>query len=471
MRPAPKRIATRTSAVIARSAARRIVPLAALVLGVVGVLDAGLRAAPPAARRGEVTEEATLRREALAAARSGAPARRREILDRLAAGSADDTAELVVRVGLTSKDEEVRGRAREVLAGLCETDGGEALATLGARELKEGRTAAAADIAAVLLAAPAPPDAWPVATWLGDAGPAGVKLCWDIATAAAGRGGAEGVATLRGLARLPIFESDFSFRRGVVRGLIAVNRLEALDALVAILAGLRGEARGDVVAYLAFVTGRNFGTDADAWAAWIAEHRDEIVVPPARPDYPPPQRALESADNHDDPAYYGIPLYAERVVFLVDVSSSMEERGRLEKAKRELESALWLLPPTAAFTIVAYSDGAVAWEKRLVPATDATKRSAAAFVRGLRPEGRTATGDALALAFTLDVEAVYLLSDGRPTAGKVVEPERIVRMVADANRTRRVSLHAIGIAPDPGLAEFLEVLARANHGVFRRVDD
>jgi len=240
---------------------------------------------------------------------------------------------------------------------------------------------------------------------------------------------------------------------------------------VSILAGLRGEARGDVVAYLAFVTGRNFGTDADAWAAWIADHRDEIVLPPARSDYPPPQRALESADNHDDPAYYGIPLYAERVVFLVDVSSSMEERGRLEKAKRELESALWLLPATAAFTIVAYSDGAVAWEKRLVPATDAMKRSAAVFVRGLRPEGRTATGDALALAFTLDVEAVYLLSDGRPTAGKVVEPERIVRMVADANRTRRVSLHAIGIAPDPGLAEFLEVLARANHGVFRRVDD
>jgi hypothetical protein len=34
-----------------------------------------------------------------------------------------------------------------------------------------------------------------------------------------------------------------------------------------------------------------------------------------------------------------------------------------------------------------------------------------------------------------------------------------------------VSLHTIGIAPDPGLAEFLAVLSRANFGLFRRVDD
>ena len=109
--------------------------------------------------------------------------------------------------------------------------------------------------------------------------------------------------------------------------------------------------------------------------------------------------------------------------------------------------------------------------RSLVPADDGAKRRAAAFVRGLRPDGRTATGDALALAFSLDTEAVYLLSDGRPTAGRVVEPARIVRMVADANKSRRVSLHTIGIAPDEGLAEFLAVLARSNYGLYRHVED
>ena len=366
----------------------------------------------------------------------------------------------------------MRAAARGVLAGIRGADGAdEALCDRGARELREGRQAAAADILAVLLSGESPAAEALVSAWLTEAGPAGAKLCWTLATEAAGRAEAADVATLAGLARLPLFEADYPFRRGVVRALVAVNRLDAVEALAVILADLRGEARADVIAYLAFVTGRNFGTDAAAWGAWVAEHRDEIVLPPQQTEYPAPQGPLESADNHGDPAYYGIPLYAERLVFLIDVSSSMEERGRLEKAKRELESAVRVLPSTTAFTVIAYADGAVAWEKRLVPADEGAKERALAFIRRLRPDGRTATGDALALAFTLDVEAVYLLSDGQPTAGRVVEPERIVRMVAEANGSRRVSIHAIGLAPDPGLAEFLEVLARTNYGRFHRVDD
>lgn len=443
-------------------------PAAAAIL--LAVATVPMSAAPPPPRAD--ADPAALRKDAMAAARSGSPARRKAILERLAAREEDDRLDLVVRVGLSSKDDSVRAAARGVLAGIRGAEGAdEALCDRGARELREGRQAAAADILAVLLSGESPAAEALVSAWLTEAGPAGAKLCWTVATEAAGRAEAADVATLAGLARLPLFEADYPFRRGVVRALVAVNRLDAVEALAVILADLRGEARADVIAYLAFVTGRNFGTDAAAWGAWVAEHRDEIVLPPQQTEYPAPQGALESADNHGDPAYYGIPLYAERLVFLIDVSSSMEERGRLEKAKRELESAVRVLPSTTAFTVIAYADGAVAWEKRLVPADEGAKERALAFIRRLRPDGRTATGDALTLAFTLDVEAVYLLSDGQPTAGRVVEPERIVRMVAEANGNRRVSIHAIGLAPDPGLAEFLEVLARTNYGRFHRVDD
>lgn len=447
-------------------------PAAVALLLAAAPAPAPMSAAPPASRRDADADPAALRKDAMAAARSGSPARRKAILERLAVREEDDRLDLVVRVGLSSKDASVRAAARGVLAGIRDAEGGdEALCDRGARELRESRPAAAADILAVLVAGESPTAAALAAAWLADAGAGGAKLCWTVATEAAGRAEAADVAALAGLARLPLFEADYPFRRGVVRALVAVNRLDALEALAAILADLRGEARADVIAYLAFVTGRNFGTDAAAWAAWVAEHRDEIVIPPRQAEYPAPQGALESADNHRDPAYYGIPLYAERLVFLVDVSSSMEERGRLEKAKRELESAVRVLPASTAFTVIAYSDGAVAWEKRLVPADAEAKDRALAFIRRLQPDGRTATGDALALAFTLDVEAVYLLSDGHPTAGRVVEPERIVRMVAEANANRRVSIHAVGLAPDPGLAEFLEVLARSNYGRFHRVDD
>lgn len=440
---------------------------------------ASVAAAAGPAEKGATTDASpefkALTKQALSVARSGSPGLRQEILLRLAAYDTAEAIDLVIRVGLSAKEPATRTAARDALAEHRDDPAfAERLVDATVRELRAGRTDVAADLAAVLFGTPPGFEPGPLQNWLdGGAadGPAGVRLCWEVATAAATRGGVEEVAVLEGLARLRLFGSDFPFRRGVVKALIAVHRVEGVEALVRILATLRGEARADVVAYLAHVTGVNFGTDAAGWRKWLDDHRDGLVMPEPRPDYPPPATPLVAADQHSDPAYYGIPLYAERVVFVVDTSASMDERGRLETAKRELESALYTLPDDALFTVVAYSDKVAAWEGQLVRADDDGKRRAAAFVRALRPHGQTATGDALALAFSFDTEAVYLLSDGKPTAGRVVEPAAIVRMVAEANKSRRVSLHTIGIAPDGGLAEFLAILAKANFGQFRRVDD
>ena len=431
-------------------------------------------AAPPEPRDASAADFAEVRKQALEAARGRSSARRIEALGRLAGYGSTEAIDLVVRVGFGSKDEEVRAAARAALEGHREEEAfARSLVERIGRELRANRLETAGELAALLLAASDGEGSGPLVEWLDGAGAehaASERLCWAVATAAAARGGPGDVAALRGLARIGLFDSSFPFRRGVVRALVAIHSPEAVETLVDLLADLPGEARADVVAYLAHVSGENHGTDADGWRLWLDGHRDGIELPPELAEYPPPRTPPDSPAARD-PAYYGIPLYAARVVFLVDTSSSMEERGRLETAKRELESAVFVLPPEAEFTIIAYSDRAVPWERRLVPADDAAKRRAAAFIRALVPDGRTATGDALELAFGFDTEAVYLLSDGKPTAGRVVEPARIVRWVAEANKSRRVSLHAIGIAPDPGLAEFLEVLARANFGQFRRVDE
>lgn len=432
-------------------------------------------AAPPTPESVDDPAFAEVRKQALEAARGRSATRRVEAIERLAGHASAEAIDLVVRVGFGSKDEAVRAAARTALERHRDDDGvAAALVERIGRDLRGNRLETAAELAAVLLAAPAGDAPRPLDVWLDEAGAEGgapEKLCWTVATAAAARGTPGDVATLRGLSRIGLFARSFPFRRGVVRALVAIHSTDAVEALIDLLADLPGEARADVVAYLAHVSGENHGTDASGWRGWFDGHRDGLRLPEKLAEYPPPRTRPESPDAVRDPAYYGIPLYARRVVFLVDTSSSMEERGRLETAKRELESAVFVLPPEAEFTIVAYSDRAVPWERRLVPADDAAKRRAAAFVRTLVPDGRTATGDALDLAFGFDTEAVYLLSDGKPTAGRVVEPARIVRLVAEANKNRRVSLHTIGIAPDPGLAEFLEVLARANFGQFRRVDE
>ena len=104
-------------------------------------------------------------------------------------------------------------------------------------------------------------------------------------------------------------------------------------------------------------------------------------------------------------------------------------------------------------------------------AGDDAKRSAAAYVSGLTAAGKTASFDALDAAFRYDAEAIFFLSDGEPTAGRMVNPAQIIRFVAEANKNRRLSLHTIGIMPDNGLAQFLQVLATANNGAYRHVAD
>ena len=73
-----------------------------------------------------------------------------------------------------------------------------------------------------------------------------------------------------------------------------------------------------------------------------------------------------------------------------------------------------------------------------------------------------------------DTEAIYFLSDGAPTAGKIVAPADIVAAIAAQNRIRRISVYTVGIGagfPGSPLDAFLKALAERNLGVYRRIDN
>lgn len=449
----------------------RLPLLAAIVAAV--VLAGSLRAADPPA------DFAAAKREAQAAVKSKQPATRAAAFDRLALIPTPESVETILRLGLKSKDETTRSAARRALSRLAGGPGGSApddapadlrrhLHDLLDRELK-GKAIpgpVAVGLATALLSAEDPDDEASLFAGLDGGGLAkGGALCWGIATAAAGDG-EEGVGVLGALARLRFFSADFSFRRGVVRGLINVHAPGSVIALIDLLGTLRGEVRADVAGYLAAISGKNHGVDADAWRAWWEREGEGFEFPPRAPFYPAPTVAPGDAGN----AYYEIPVYADRIVFVIDTSSSMAGE-RMETAKRELVSAIHALAPDVAFTVVSFSDAARAWQPQLVAAGDDAKRSASAYVGALSAAGKTASFDALDTAFRYDAEAIFFLSDGEPTAGRIVDPAQIIRFVAESNKNRRLSLHTIGIMPDNGLARFLEALATANHGAYRHVAD
>jgi Ca-activated chloride channel family protein len=165
-------------------------------------------------------------------------------------------------------------------------------------------------------------------------------------------------------------------------------------------------------------------------------------------------------------------IYARRIVFVIDVSGSMHG-PRIATAKRELLATIDALPEKSSFNIVVFSSRVAVWQNGLMPATAGTKAIARAFVYGLHTGGETAAYDALETAFRFDAEAVYFLTDGQPNAGKIPSPPAILDAVARGNRTRRISIYTIGIAPGrPGsmLDTFVSRLAEQNWGLYRRVE-
>jgi uncharacterized protein YegL len=456
-------------------------PVILAILAAVALSGAPRAADPPG------PDFAAAKRDAQAAVKSNQPAKRQGAFDRLAEIPTAESVDTIIRLGLRAKDEPTRSAARRALAVLA----GRARITDDAPTAPAIDPAAAADvrrhlhelldrelkgkaipgpvavgIATALLAAEDPGAPESLFAILDGGGVAkGAPLCWGIATAAAADGDV-GVSVLRGLTELQFFAADFSFRRGVVRGLITIHAPASVVALVDLLDTLPGEVRADVAGYLAAISGKNNGVDADAWRAWWEAEGEGFEFPPRAPVYPAPTVAPGDAGN----AYYEIPVYADRIVFVIDTSLSMEGE-RMETAKRELVSAIHTLAPEVSFTVVSFSDAAHAWQPQLVAAGDDAKRSAAAYVSALVAAGKTASFDALDTAFRYDAEAIFFLSDGKPTAGRIVDPAQIIRFVAEANKNRRLSLHTIGIMPDNGLAQFLQVLATSNNGAYRHVAD
>jgi hypothetical protein len=118
-----------------------------------------------------------------------------------------------------------------------------------------------------------------------------------------------------------------------------------------------------------------------------------------------------------------------------------------------------------------FDNNSTVWQPRLVPASREAKQMASVTImeRGLR--FGTASNDALHTAFELEPEAIYFLSDGEPTDGA---PAQIVSAISKLNKTRRVSIHSIGVVTQRnggiGLTMFMQPLSNQNYGTFRLVE-
>jgi len=202
--------------------------------------------------------------------------------------------------------------------------------------------------------------------------------------------------------------------------------------------------------------------------------------------------------------YYGVNTLDKDIIFLVDISGSMEgknegnvtdklraeamdragdkvggliggkvgglvagqvkkESTKLASAKRELLPAIRGLQPSTNFTVITFSSKVDMWKKSLVPATETNKSKAMAFVKSLSASGGTNAMAGLNQSFSLGgADIIFFLSDGHPSDAR---PGSILKQVDKLNSKRGVAIFSIGLGDDKDEV-FMKKLADENNGKY-----
>jgi len=270
--------------------------------------------------------------------------------------------------------------------------------------------------------------------------------------------------------------------------LIALHALEAyrdtmvLTPIIERMSEEQGRMAVEFGDTLFRLTGQTFGARASTWEKWWGAQSAESfrLVPKAELEAivaASEERKLRQISNA---AFFGVRIESHRVLFILDVSGSMNEpmraeyvgelgRPRIDVAKEELARAVQSLEPGALFNIAPFSGGVDSWlENGVAGADDYSREDALVYIDRLGAAGGTNLFGSLEFAFDdPDVDTIFLLSDGEPSVGDIIDPQLIREAIAERNATRNVVINTIAFGAD---LQVLEWLAEDSGGTHVSID-
>ncbi len=158
---------------------------------------------------------------------------------------------------------------------------------------------------------------------------------------------------------------------------------------------------------------------------------------------------------------------AKDIVFVLDTSGSMNEEGKMEKARAALLYGIRILRPQDRFNVISFAGEDRVMETRMINADDEGRRRGQAFAQSLRPNGGTNINQAVITAMR-QFEAgtrpkiLVFMTDGLPTVGET-NADRIVAN-ARAAQIPGLRLFTFGVGYDVNTT-LLDKLAADNGGV------
>nr|XP_060642624.1 von Willebrand factor A domain-containing protein 3A [Anolis sagrei ordinatus] len=162
---------------------------------------------------------------------------------------------------------------------------------------------------------------------------------------------------------------------------------------------------------------------------------------------------------------FGVILEAN-VCLLIDASGSME--SSLEEVTKELTSLIWeqLRKNNMKFNLISFAEDVEVWQECLEEATDEACHDAVQWVSMLHAHGNTSILKALRRAFLLqDVEALYLLTDGKPDTSCNL----VLKEIEMLRKKQAIPIHTISFnCTGRGANNFLKKLAFQTGGRYHR---
>lgn len=284
-------------------------------------------------------------------------------------------------------------------------------------------------------------------------------------------------------------------RTSALEGIRNLGGEDVMDPLIAAFKLHEGRTRDDIAEVLVHLTGEDLGAEPIAWESWWHSRRGKVPIGRISPaDY---EKAKAANEERATGLYYGLRIISKHVAFVIDVSGSMEQpyeveveeeakkpdgqtgvaprdrkrkrktRQRIEVARDELCKAIDGIPLGTSFNLIKFSGIFGPWRPALISMTEELRAEAIQYARSLTPGGETNVFDTLMFALRLpEVDTIYFLSDGAPTAGSVTDAQEILAKVYEANNVKKVKIYTIGIHLDANAEALMRGLAESNYGRF-----
>lgn len=270
---------------------------------------------------------------------------------------------------------------------------------------------------------------------------------------------------------------QWSTRLVALHGLASQRTVESVGWMVQQMQVEEGRILHEFADVLFELTGQPYRTAKGSWRAWWeGEGKNAPLIDATELR----KRRKEEEDRRlkavTSVEFFGIRIVSERVAFVIDVSGSMtemlraryvDEKGetRMVVAQRELQRCIDGLATKALFNVIAFNSGVDRWlEDGIAGSTPENRNQAKDWVARLGAGGGTNIYDSMHEAFSdPEVDTIYLLSDGEPSAGTHTDPGIIREHVRTWNQDRGIVINCIAIG---GSLSILEWLAEDSGGTY-----